>query len=156
MKTNSVVLLESNNAVLTQLKDAFLEAEEFNVVYAGDDGDEGIKQILSLKPDLVVVGMFLRGTDGCGVIRAVRKTWANAKIVATGVSNDTLIESAMEEGASYYLVKPFSISAAIERIQELMKKKSEQVKDVAVSHRKPITLEEKISEIFISIGILNN
>ena len=153
MKTNSVVLLESNNAVLTQLKDAFLDAEEFNVVYAGDDGDEGIKQILTLKPDLVVVGMFLRGTDGCGVIRAVRKTWANAKIVATGVSNDTLIESAMEEGASYYLVKPFSIAAAMERMQELMKKKAEPVRDVTVSHRKPITLEEKISEIFISIGI---
>lgn len=153
MKTNSVVLLESNNAVLTQLKDAFLNAEDFNVLYAGDDGDEGIKEILKLKPDLVIVGMFLKGTDGCGVIRAVKKTWADAKIIATGISNDALIEEAMSEGASYYLVKPFSIQAAMERIQELMRKKTDKLKDVAVSHRKPITLEEKISEIFISIGI---
>jgi two-component system response regulator (stage 0 sporulation protein A) len=41
----------------------------------------------------------------------------------------------------------------MERIQELMRKKTDKLKDVAVSHRKPITLEEKISEIFISIGI---
>ena len=122
-------------------------------MYAGDDGDDGIKQILKLKPDLVIVGMFLKGTDGCGVIRAIKKTWANAKIIATGIPNDTLIEQAMGEGAMYYLAKPFSIQAAMERIDELAKTKSTQEKDIAIRRRKPVTLEEKISEIFISIGI---
>ena len=46
MKTSSIVLLESNNAVLSQLKEAFSTTEEFNVLYAGDDGDEGIKEVL--------------------------------------------------------------------------------------------------------------
>lgn len=153
MKTNSVVLLESNNVILAQLKEAFSNAEEFNLLFAGDDGDEGIKEILKLKPDLVVVGMFLKGTDGCGVIRAIKKTWAHTKIIATGVPNDLLIEEAMEEGASFYLVKPFSVQSAIERIYELLKKKEQPEKDLAITHRKPISLEEKISEIFISIGI---
>lgn len=153
MKTASVILLESNSAVLTQLKDAFSEAEQFNVLYAGDDGDEGIKEILKAKPDLLIVGMFLKGTDGSGVIRAVKKTWADTKIIATGVANDTLIEQAMLEGAVYYLVKPFSISAAMERIQELMQEKAATSQNVAVRHRKPVSLEERISEIFISIGI---
>ena len=72
MKGNSVILLESNSAVLAQLREAFAEGKEFNILYAGDDGDEGIKQILRLKPDLVIVGMFLKGTDGCGVIRTVK------------------------------------------------------------------------------------
>ncbi len=153
MKANSVILLESNSAVLTQLKEAFADRQEFSVLYAGDDGDEGIKQILRLKPDLVVVGMFLKGTDGRGVIRAVKKTWASAKIVAMGIANDDLIEQAMSEGAVYYLVKPFTIAAAIERMLELMKDKPKEESGLAVSHRKPVTLEEKISEIFISIGI---
>ena len=47
MRANSVILLESNVAVLTQLKEALTEEKEFNVVYAGDDGDEGIKQSLT-------------------------------------------------------------------------------------------------------------
>lgn len=153
MKTTSVILLESNSAVLTQLKDAFSEREQFNVLYAGDDGDEGIKEILKAKPDLLVVGMFLKGTDGCGVIRAVKKTWADTKIIATGVANDTLIEQAMLEGAVYYLVKPFSIFAAMDRIQELMQEKAAVSENVAVRHRKPVSLEERISEIFIAIGI---
>ncbi|MBQ8685229.1 MAG: sporulation transcription factor Spo0A [Clostridia bacterium] len=153
MRTRSVILLESNAAVLEQLKTAFGESKDFTVLHAGDDGDEGVKEILSMKPDLVIVGMFLKGTDGSGVIRAVKKTWAEAKIVATGISNDSIIEKAMEDGAAYYLVKPFSIQTAMERIRELMKDKPTIGKEVAVSKRKPVTIEEKISEIFISIGI---
>ena len=153
MRANSVILLESNVAVLTQLKEALTEEKEFNVVYAGDDGDEGIKQILTLKPDLVIVGMILKGTDGCGVIRMVKKTWVDAKIVAMGIPNDTLIERAMAEGAAYYLGKPFSVATALERIRELMKDKTTSNKDSVSHKRKPITTEEKISEIFISIGI---
>ena len=153
MRTQSVILLESNIAVLSQLKESLQASKAFNVLYATDDGDEGIKQILTLKPDLVIVGMFLKGTDGCGVIRAVKKTWSDAKIIATGLANDSLIERAMAEGAAYYLVKPFSLPNIIERIQEIMKDKPTEGKYVAVSKRIPTTVEEKISEIFISIGI---
>ena len=153
MRTKSVILLESNVAALEQLTEALNESKEFTVVHAGDDGDIGVKQILSLKPDLVIVSMFLKGTDGCGVIRTVKKTWVDAKIIATGLSNDSIIERAMEDGASYYLVKPFSIQTAMERIRELMKDKPERAKEIAVNKRKPMTNEEKISEIFISIGI---
>lgn len=153
MRTNSVIVLESNAAALEQLKEALEESKEFTILHAGDDGDEGIKEILSLKPDLVIVSMFLKGTDGSGVIRAVKKTWVDAKIIATGLPNDSIIEKAITEGASYYLVKPFSIVTAMERIRELMKDKPAVSRDVAVSKRKPVTIDEKISEIFISIGI---
>ena len=149
MKASTVILLESNVAVLSQLKDALTESRLFNVVYAGDDGDEGIKQILSLKPDLVIVGMILKGTDGCGVIRMVKKTWVDAKIVAMGIPNDSLIERAMSEGAAYYLGKPFSVTTAMERICELMKDTTKNAKDSAVKKRKPITIEEKISPIML-------
>lgn len=153
MRTKSVILLESNTAVLEQLKEALSESKDFSVIYAGDDGDEGIKQILKLKPDLVIVGIFLKGTDGCGVIRTVKKTWVDAKIVASGIPSDELIERAISEGAIYYLVKPFSVSTVLERLSELMKDKPKDGKELGVRKRQPITIDEKISEIFISIGI---
>ena len=154
MHSKSMIVLESNSTLLQELTEAFSERENFHVLYAGDDGDEGIKQILKYKPDLVLVGMFLKGADGCDVIQAVKKTWASAKIVATGVANDLLIDSAMREGAAYYLIKPFSVQNAIDRVNELFKA-SEQVtvKEFANVKRKATTVDEKISEIFISIGI---
>ena len=150
---NSVILLDANKAVVGQFKEAFEQAKTFNLLYTGDDGDEGIQQILALKPDLVIVGMFLKGTDGSGVIRAVKKAWSEAKIIATGVSTDMVIESAMNAGASYYLVKPFSMQAAMERINELLDNQKVEEKEPPVPKRRPMSLEEKISEIFISIGI---
>ncbi len=153
MKNNSVIILESNSAVLSQLKEAFEETKGFEVLYVGDDGDDGVKQILQLKPDIVIVGMFLKGTDGCGVIRAVKRSWSEAKIIVTGVASDALIEKAINEGALYYLVKPFTIQTAMERIQELVKNAPTEGNSERTRRRKPVTIEEKISEIFISIGI---
>ena len=153
MKSNSVILLESNTAVLEQLRTALDESKDFTVIYAGDDGDEGTKTILNNKPDLVIVSMFLKGIDGCSIIRTAKKTWPEVRIVATGISNDSLIERAMSEGASYYFVKPFDVQTALERFRELLKDKPSKSKDGSVSKRKAVTVDEKISEIFISIGI---
>ena len=153
MKSNSVVLLESNTAVLEQLQALLGESKDFTIVYAGEDGDEGLRTILNRKVDLVIVGMFLKGVDGCSIIRTAKRTWPEVKIVATGVSNDSLIERAMAEGAAYYLVKPFDVQIAMERFRELLKDKSSEIKDANISKRQPVTVDEKISEIFISIGI---
>ena len=109
--------------------------------------------ILQLKPDIVVVSMFLKGRDGCSVIQEIKKTLPNIKIVVTGTPNEGLIEKAMSHGAAYYLVKPFSVLSAIDRIREVMAMDVAPLKNTAVTKRKPISTEEKISEIFISIGI---
>lgn len=153
MKSKSVILLESNAAVLGQLETALRESNDFTILHAGDDGDKGISVLLNEKPDLVIVGTFIKGTDGFGVIRTTRKTWPDTKIVAVGMPNDELIERALAEGVSYYLVKPFSVPNAIERFREIVKDKAEHIQESAVNKRRPVTVEEKISEIFISIGI---
>jgi len=153
MRTKGIVVLESNAAVLEELKVAIEKSEDFHIVHTGEDGDEGVKQILQKKPDVVIVGLFLKGTDGCGVMEAVKKTWRDVKIIATGIANDLLIEKAMTYGADYYLAKPFSVDNALERVRSLIKEGAGEKKEYAVGKRKPVTLEEKISEIFISIGI---
>lgn len=152
MKSNTVILLESNQAVLEELAGTIRESKDFHILYAGDDGDAGIRALLNNKPDVLIVGMFLKGADGCAVIRTAKKTWADIKIIATGMANDDLIERAMSEGAAYYLVKPFSMQATLERMREMLKDKPIHKEGGAVK-RQPITTDEKISEIFISIGI---
>ena len=153
MKTKTIILLEANQAVVSQLKASIEANGTLSLLYAGDDGDEGIKKILELKPDVVIVSMFLKGTDGCGVIRAVKKAWNNAKIIATGVASDALIENAIRLGAIHYLVKPFTMQTAIERISEIINDEGTVEKEIPEPKRRPQTLEEKISEIFIAIGI---
>jgi len=154
MRSKRIILLESNTAIVEQLKDALQKSEEFNLVFVSDDGDEGIKHLICEKPDLIITGMFLKGTDGFGVIQAAKKSWPTVKILAMGMANDGLIERALNEGADFYLVKPFGVDVAIERMNDLLQQSAErEVKNYANPHRKAVTVEEKISEIFISIGI---
>ena len=153
MKNKKIIVLDSNSAVLEQLQGEIRRTEDFQILHVGEDGDEGIKKIMNAKPDIVVTGMFLKGADGVSVIQAVKKTWPNAKIVAMGAAVDFVIEKALALGVDYYLAKPFDVVTAIERFRELLKEERAEVKEYAVKKRKPVTLDEKISEIFISIGI---
>lgn len=154
--SKKVVILESNAALLGEFKQKIEETERFSVVYAGDDGAAGVKQIVKAKPALAIIGTFLKGIDGCSVIREVKNSGIGCKIIATGVAGEAIIDRAIKEGADYYLIKPFSFSAALELMDELLLESAEpqrEVKEYSASKRKPVTLEEKISDIFISIGI---
>lgn len=154
MKLKNVILLESNEDVLSQLKGALQRSGEFHIAYAGDNGDEGILRLIHEKPDLVITGTFLKGADGFAVIQAVKKSWPNAKILAVGIANDAMIEKSLQLGAHYYLIKPFGIDVAMERISELLRQDvKKEGREYAAKHRKAVTLDEKISDIFISIGI---
>lgn len=153
MQKNSIILLESNSAILGQMKEILKDSEDFSLLYYGEDGDEGIKQILEHKPNVVVVSMFLKGADGYAVMQSIRKISPNTKIIATGIANDSLIERAMREGAVYYLVKPFSVVSAIERIREILSENAPKIGQADIVKKKAVSMDEKISEIFVSIGI---
>ena len=150
-----IAILESNIALGMQLKEALEESGEITVMMLTDDGEDGLKGIFKEEPDLAFVGMFLKSVDGCGVIREMKKKGLKTKIIATGVSNDGVVERAILEGADYYIVKPFSIVSALERANEMLIEKNADVdgKEFSGVKKKTATTDEKISEIFISIGI---
>ncbi len=151
-----VVVLESNATLLNELKGAIERQGNFIVAYTGDDGESGVKQIVNSKPDIVIVGTFLKGLDGCNVIREIKAAGLQSKIIATGVSGEAVIERAIREGADYYLIKPFAIQGALELMSELCEEKGNaatETTDVLPQKRRATSLEEKISDIFISIGI---
>lgn len=151
-----VVVLESNATLLNELKGAIERQGNFIVAYTGDDGESGVKQIVNSKPDIVIVGTFLKGLDGCNVIREIKAAGLQSKIIATGVSGEAVIERAIREGADYYLIKPFAIQGALELMSELCEEKGNaatETTEVLPQKRRATSLEEKISDIFISIGI---
>ena len=154
MPTKRIVLLETNEALLQEIREELYKTGRYEVVCSGDDGAFGLEQVFTLKPDLVVVNMFLKGLDGYGVIQKVRKNFPKMKILALGNGKEEIVEMAMSSGADYYFVKPFPISVFIERVGELLKEEENyQMKYPTMSKRTPVTVEEKISDLFISIGI---
>ena len=154
MLKKKAIVLDLSVETLQQVKVYFEETGVLDVIHSGDDGAIGLEKILALKPDFLIVNMFLKNVDGCEVIRKARKELSKIRILATGNAGEQIIERAISSGADYYLVKPFSMEVLKERVVELLKEETPLLsKYPTVAKRKPVTTEEKISDIFISIGI---
>jgi two-component system response regulator (stage 0 sporulation protein A) len=156
MNKSNIVILESNEDYLNELKNYFENNADFNVCGVSTNGNVGISLINRFKPDAVILNLVLGGTDGFGVLDNIKANKLNCKVlVVSNFSDDKIVNSAIAHGAKYYFVKPVATSCIVDRVKDML---SEQTQEHQVSadirgKRRLGSLDEKISNIFISIGI---
>lgn len=151
-----IVILESNEDFLASLKNCFMDDKNFSVVGAGVNGSTGISIINQFKPDVVLLDTVLSGEDGFGVMKYIKEHLPEISVfVISGFSDDKLVSKAISCGARYYFVKPVSAETVHERINDVLSEKSADylVSARTLDRRRVTSLDEKISNIFISIGI---
>ena len=113
-----------------------LERDDFKV-YDACDGEEGLRQILNVKPDLVLLDLGLPDMDGKDVLSSLRE-WSSIPVIILSVRNtEDDIVALLNAGADDYMIKPFNTGELIARIR------------VALRHRNP----EPAEQIF-SVGSL--
>ncbi len=148
-KKIKIYLADSEQEELDKLS-AYFEAksDEFEIVGKGSDGMVVAGEVVSLKPDFLVTEVLLAGADGFKVIEMLKREMGNkmTKIIfVSNLSHAGFISKAMKEGASYFMVKPISPENLEERLKDLANPILNAEGDKA--------LDEKIANIFISIGI---
>lgn len=150
-----IVILESNEEFLSELKNCF-DKDDFTVCGVSTNGSVGIGLINQHKPDVVLLDTVLSGEDGFGVMKYI-KDFAPAThvFVVSGFSDDKLVGKAIMRGAKYYFVKPVSAATVCERVKEVLDEQSTEylTKTQSRDKRRVTSMDEKISNIFISIGI---
>lgn len=149
-----LVILSSNADELKGFVEYFSTQKGFQVCAASDDGCVGVESIREYKPDVVILSLVLKSLDGIGVMDNVHKFSADTPFIALGsFTDEALVNRVMAKGAKYYLMKPVQPDVVAARIQDLLGDiKREEYADVHI-RRRQATLDEKISNIFISIGI---
>ncbi len=156
MKTINIVILDSSEDFLSELKSYFDADNSFNVCGVSANGNVGISFINQFKPDVVILNLVLSGTDGFGVMDYIRQNKLSCSvIVVSNFGDDKMVNSAIARGAKYYFVKPVSAENIAERINDILNEKapSYNVSAEVRDKRRVASLDEKISNIFISIGI---
>ncbi len=154
MQKKTVFLLHDTKEFNDKLKEE-LEKEGYLVVGSATDGISSISMIADKKPAFLITGIVLPGYDGISVISKIRELNFPIKIIVISALNrDEIISRAMSEGANYFLVKPYNLSVLIERMKNLEEEKIE-MNNLATQTGalRKTTLEEKISKIFINVGI---
>ena len=156
MKNVNIVILDSSEEFANELKNYFEQSDLFNVCGMSGNGNVGISLINQFKPDVVVLNLVLSGTDGFGVMDYIKQNKLSCSaIVVSNFSDEKIINTAIARGAKYYFVKPVSAENVAQRINDVLNERaptynvSAEVRD----KRRAASLDEKISNIFISIGI---
>lgn len=149
MEKTTIILADEDKNFLNQMVKNF--NEEYNILATTQDGEELIKLINSLKPDVVVMDIVLQNCDGFKVLESVKDSASNI-VVQSSLSIDGFINKAISLGAKYYCIKPFDVNTLKERIDDIVNTKSGTNKMFFNSKSKS-QIEEKITNIFITVGI---
>ena len=86
-------------------------------------GDEALKLIEQLQPDLVLLDVMMPQRSGYDVCQRVRERedWRNIKIVMLSArGRDVEVNKGMSLGADLYITKPFSTRELVARINDLL------------------------------------
>ena len=140
------------------LANYFDASEKFELIGSSTNGHEVIEDCKNLKPDFLISEVLLSECDGFLVLESLKQSMQGEcpKIIfISNLSHSGFVSKAIKEGASYFMVKPVSPQNLEIRIDELSKQTiqpDEREKDLKQKQNEK-QLDEKISNIFISIGI---
>jgi len=111
-----VVIAEDEAIVRLDLKE-ILEEEGYDVVGETGRGDEAVKLVRELAPDLAILDIKMPGQDGLTAAREITSEQSAAVLILTAFSQRNLIEEARDAGVLAYLIKPFQRSELIPAIE---------------------------------------
>ncbi len=119
--TGSVILIEDDTQIRNFVKEA-LEAEGWKVFEAAN-GERGLIEAGSRKPDLLLVDLGLPDMDGVDVIRDFR-SWSTVPVLILSARSEEQEKIlALDAGADDYLTKPFGIGELLARVRAVTRRR---------------------------------
>ncbi len=140
----------ADNSEDDALIEYFKGKDDYLVVGMSSDGEQVVKDVEEKKPDFLITEALLSGMDGFKVFETIKKDMGEnvpKVIFISTLSHSGFVSKAIKEGASYFMVKPISPENLEERILDIVNEKD------TGEEKSEKLLDEKISNIFISIGI---
>ncbi len=134
------ILLIDDHPLMRKGMRQILELEtDFVVVGEASNGTEGIEQALKLTPDLIILDLNMKGISGLDTLRALRANDVDARIVVLTVSDEPSdVLALMDAGVDGYLLKDSDTAELVENIQKAVRGEmvlSEAVRNHLLEHR---------------------
>lgn len=116
----SVCIVEDLEDIRNGLAGIINNTEGFNVLQTFANGEDALKHLSLLQPDIVVMDINLPGISGIECIRRVHEKNRSIQFMMFTIyeNSDTVFE-ALEAGATGYILKNSSPSKIVESLQEL-------------------------------------
>ncbi len=126
MSSPRILVAEDEAIIRLDLVETLREAG-YEVVAETGRGDDALRMVGELQPDLAILDVRMPGLDGIEVAREIVAQRSAAVLILTAFGQRELVERAAEAGALAYLVKPWqrtdlipAIEMALARHRELV------------------------------------
>jgi two-component system, OmpR family, KDP operon response regulator KdpE len=107
-------------------------SERGHAVRSASTGMDGLAQVVSDPPDVVVLDLGLPDRDGVDVLKMIRAVSSLPVIVATARDVESEIVRVLDAGADDYVVKPFSAAQLDARIRAVLRRSASGDRDAVI------------------------
>ena len=115
------ILVIDDEAPIRKLLEITLESNDYKV-WLAETGKEGILLAVNHPPELILLDIGLPDKSGHEILKELR-TWYNKSIIILSVQNSEVdIVSALDNGATDYLTKPFRTAELLARIRSAIRR----------------------------------
>jgi len=113
-----VVIADDHDVVRVGLRALLDGSDGIELVGEAADGEQALRLCTDLRPDVVVMDLSMRGTDGLDAIRKLARRTDPPKVLAlTMHDEEDYLIPALEAGANGYIVKAAASSDLLEAIR---------------------------------------
>jgi DNA-binding response OmpR family regulator len=119
------VLVVDDDPVIQKLLKVNFEMEGYEVLSAAD-GAEGLDQVASGNPDVIILDVMMPKMNGLEVLAALKADDATANIPVILLSAKAQagdVQAGLDRGANAYVTKPFDPLDLLERVGTLVKRR---------------------------------
>ncbi|HEX2916328.1 MAG TPA: response regulator transcription factor [Chloroflexia bacterium] len=119
--TIRVVIVDDHNVVRQGLKSLLSLDPEIDIVGMAADGEAGINQVRELKPEVLLLDLLMPGMDGLQVLQEIRPEFPELRIlILTSVLEEKYISNAVKAGANGYLLKNMDAKGLVRSIKNVV------------------------------------
>ena len=124
MSADVGILLVEDEPHIRRVLQSVLTAEGYRV-FEAENGDRGLVEASTRRPDLLIVDLGLPDMDGVEVVRAVRHWSAVPILVLSARTAESDKIAALDAGADDYLAKPFGVGELLARVRALVRRRAQ-------------------------------
>lgn len=114
-----ILVADADESFYPILVDTLNAEEDFEVVGVAHAGQDLLKLIDELNPNIILMDLILNGMDGMDVLDALSERSCTILVLSSYVKGN-LADEVAKKGASYFMIKPCLLSSVIKRIRQLL------------------------------------
>ena len=115
------ILIIDDEPQIRKLLEITLESNGYKALLA-ETGKEGVIQAANHPPELILLDIGLPDKSGHEILKELRQWYNKAIIILSVQNNETDIVTALDNGATDYLAKPFRTAELLARIRSAIRR----------------------------------